>query len=193
MLVELDRLGGSRPAAPGRGPAPERPPAGMISGIIRAASSPIRAATTGKIVAVRVKDGQHVNKGDILFSLEPHDAKASPDDATLRAPFDGTIKLVDVREGTFVMQGTLLTEVVETSNLTVDMPLPLDAVERIKTGLRVAVHRWPATASNYEGEITYIAPDIDAATSTVRFRMTVRGNTEGLKSGMMVTVDLPGK
>ena len=60
----------------------------------------------GKIIAVSVKDGDTVSKGDKLVTLE-----AMKMEHSLTAPFDGTVAVLNVEEGGQVSEGTLLVQI----------------------------------------------------------------------------------
>ena len=80
-----------RPAAQGAGPA---------------SGGKIISPMPGRIVAVRVKPGDRVAKGQPLVTLE-----AMKIEHTLQAPFNGTVKSISVVEGNQVSEGVVLARI----------------------------------------------------------------------------------
>jgi 3-methylcrotonyl-CoA carboxylase alpha subunit len=65
----------------------------------------LEAPMPGKVIAVRVGVGQRVAKGDEVLVVE-----AMKMENALRAPHDGTVKAVHVKEGEAVVPGVVLVE-----------------------------------------------------------------------------------
>ncbi len=64
----------------------------------------------GRVIAVEVRQGDAVSKGQKLLTLE-----AMKMEHSLLAPFDGLVAELDAREGAQVTEGTLLVRVEKTS------------------------------------------------------------------------------
>jgi 3-methylcrotonyl-CoA carboxylase alpha subunit len=71
----------------------------------RASAFGLQAPMPGKVLAVRVEAGQRVAKGEELLVVE-----AMKMENALRAPRDGTVKAVHVREGETVNPASVLVE-----------------------------------------------------------------------------------
>ena len=93
--VELEELTGTAPAASAPVSAPAAP--------APANGETIASPMPGTILAVNVKDGQSVKKGDVLFLLE-----AMKMENEILAPCDGTVTSVSTAKGATVESGTLL-------------------------------------------------------------------------------------
>ena len=95
--ITLEVLEGEAAAAPKAAPAPAAPKAASAGGQSVAAPMP------GTILAVNVKPGQAVKKGDVLIMLE-----AMKMENEFMAPVDGTVGAVNVTKGQSVQSGDVL-------------------------------------------------------------------------------------
>ena len=110
--VEVDEIQAGAAAAPARKPIPAAAPkaaapkaAAPKAAPARPAAAPagaetVKAPMPGNILEVRVKDGQAVQAGDVLFILE-----AMKMENEIMAPCDGTVKQVLVNKGATVNSG----------------------------------------------------------------------------------------
>lgn len=93
------RLGGGpapRPVKAGSGGSAAPTAGGATKGAVR-------AQIAGRIVSVKVKAGAQVARGDLLLILE-----AMKMENEIKAPADGTVKEVLVKDGDRVSEGTVL-------------------------------------------------------------------------------------
>ena len=92
--VEVDEIQAGAAAAPARKPIPAAAPAGAET---------VKAPMPGNILEVRVKDGQSVQAGDVLFILE-----AMKMENEIMAPAAGIVSGVAVQKGSAVATGAVL-------------------------------------------------------------------------------------
>ena len=88
------------PAAPKAAPAPAAAPKAAAGA---AGAVTVKAPMPGNILEVRVKDGQAVQAGDVLFILE-----AMKMENEIMAPAAGTVSGVAVQKGSAVATGAVL-------------------------------------------------------------------------------------
>lgn len=86
-------------AAPAQAPAAEPVAAPAAAG----AGEEIKAPMQGTILSVKVKNGDSVSKGQVLFILE-----AMKMENEIMSPCDGTISSVNVQKGSTVETGAVL-------------------------------------------------------------------------------------
>ena len=113
--VEVDEIQAGAAAAPARKPIPAAAPkaaapkaAAPKAAPARPAAAPagaetVKAPMPGNILEVRVKDGQSVQAGDVLFILE-----AMKMENEIMAPAAGTVSGVAVQKGSAVATGAVL-------------------------------------------------------------------------------------
>ncbi len=95
-LEVLEGDAAAAPAAPKAAPAPAAPKAA-------AGGQAVNAPMPGTILAVNVKPGQAVKRGDVLVILE-----AMKMENEIMAPVDGTVGAVNVTKGQSVQSGAVL-------------------------------------------------------------------------------------
>ena len=95
--ITLEVLEGEAAVAPKAAPAPAAPKAAPAGG------QSVNAPMPGTILAVNVKAGQAVKKGDVLIMLE-----AMKMENEIMAPVDGTVSAVNVTKGQSVQSGDVL-------------------------------------------------------------------------------------
>ncbi len=113
--VEVDEIQAGASAAPARKPIPAAAPkaaapkaAAPKAAPARPAAAPagaetVKAPMPGNILEVRVKDGQSVQAGDVLFILE-----AMKMENEIMAPAAGIVSGVAVQKGSAVATGAVL-------------------------------------------------------------------------------------
>ncbi|MDD7397684.1 MAG: biotin/lipoyl-binding protein [Eubacteriales bacterium] len=113
--VEVEEIQAGAAAAPARKPIPAAAPkaaapkaAAPKAAPARPAAAPagaetVKAPMPGNILEVRVKDGQSVQAGDVLFILE-----AMKMENEIMAPAAGTVSGVAVQKGSAVATGAVL-------------------------------------------------------------------------------------
>ncbi len=113
--VEVDEIQAGAAAAPARKPIPAAAPkaaapkaAAPKAAPARPAAAPagaetVKAPMPGNILEVRVKDGQSVQAGDVLFILE-----AMKMENEIMAPAAGIVSGVAVQKGSAVATGAVL-------------------------------------------------------------------------------------
>ena len=91
---------------------------------------------------------------------------------TIRAPFDGRIAIRQVELGQVVSPGTPIASLQSVSPIHADFWLPQQALAELRAGQRARLRTDVFDGAKWEGEITTVNPEVDAATRNVRVRAT---------------------
>ncbi|MFN0157674.1 MAG: efflux RND transporter periplasmic adaptor subunit [Bacteroidota bacterium] len=97
---------------------------------------------------------------------------------TLRAPFDGSVGLRFVSEGSYISPNTLITTLQDISAVKIDFTFPEKYASEIKKGDKIEF-TVQGREQKFSGAIYAVAPRIDEATRTVRVR-ALSPNPNGL-------------
>ena len=120
---------------------------------------------------------------------------------TVRAPFDGRVTVSAVDPGNFlagaaqpVTLATIYDDEFVYANVEVDNDTYMKMMSHAGQDLdlqKVPVVFNEQLLHEYTGDLTYMAPDVDRATGTIKLRAKIENPYGELKSGMFVSLDLP--
>jgi multidrug efflux pump subunit AcrA (membrane-fusion protein) len=175
-----------------------------------AADAPLAAPTSGVVASVNVAEGQHVQKGDVLVTLNAGTATAkyaeeelarqrklyaqhntslkNLQDAEARlallrvtAPLSGTVTRVNVKPGAAVDVNTVVAEVMDLHRLVVKTDVPGSQARELEPGQEVQVQTQPPVAA----ALSFVSPTVDTANGTVLARALLPADS-GLRPGQFV-------
>ena len=112
---------------------------------------------------------------------------------TVRAPFAGKLGIRSVNLGQYLNPGTPITSLESIDSVYVDFTLPQQRLTEVKVGMPVRLTvggEGEAKPEAIQGQIAAIEPSIDAATRSVKLRASASSQTEKLRPGMFVDVEV---
>jgi membrane fusion protein, multidrug efflux system len=179
-----------------------------------AAAAPLAAPTAGVVADVYVAEGQHVQKGQVLMTLNSSGATldyaeaeaarqkklyaqqntslknlqgAEAQLAALRvvAPLSGTVTRVNVKPGAAVDVNTVVAELMDLKRLVVNAAIPASEAVELKTGQEVQVlTQTPVTAT-----LSFVSPTVNPNNGTVLARAVLPADN-GLQPGQFVQLQI---
>ena len=128
-----------------------------------------------------------------VLGLSSGDGVASTGDGaavSVRAPINGTVVTLDVREGERVSAGQTLMTINGLGSVWVEAAVPQAQASAIRAGTpaTVRVDAWPGRV--FTGQVEALLPDIDATTRTQRARIVLSNADGALAPGMFAHVAL---
>ncbi|MDA3875348.1 MAG: efflux RND transporter periplasmic adaptor subunit [Kiritimatiellae bacterium] len=148
--------------------------------------SVLSSRVPGRITAIRVSEGQRVEKGEVLALLEPLVAQSERPPIELKAPAGGRILRLNLRLGVAVEPGDVLMEISDISQLRVVLHLPELLMTRIPESVQVRVTVPALSRELPAASIERFADELDPAKGLLDAFLTVE-NTDGqLRPGMRV-------
>lgn len=116
--------------------------------------------------------------------------KATIAKKTIRAPFAGRLGIRQANLGQLLRAGSAIVALETEDPIYLDFTLPQQNARQVAVGHRVraTTDAYPGTA--FEGEITAVAPGIDAATRALQVQATFRNPDGRLRPGMFASVEV---
>jgi len=115
-------------------------------------------------------------------------ARARLDRARIIAPTSGMLDDLGVEKGEYVMPGTPVAKIVDTSTVKVVVDVPEKEVGYLKAGDAVDVLASGSAVRRLSGVVTYISAMADGATHSTRVEVSVDNAERLLRSGKIVNV-----
>lgn len=124
-------------------------------------------------------------------SAAAQQARSAIADATLRAPFAGTIAAVRVEAGELatMVPPTILVRLVDLSEIEIRVQVHERELARIAAGDRVSV-RIPSINDTLEGQVTYIAPEVNAQTRSAEVVTRIANADRRVRGGVFAEVSI---
>jgi cobalt-zinc-cadmium efflux system membrane fusion protein len=111
---------------------------------------------------------------------------------TVRAPLDGMVVEKPAVAGQAVDETKLLLTVADLSQVWVEAALPAESLAQVAIGMpaKVSVNAQP---KELDGSVSFVGPVLGEATRMATARVTLPNPGQGLRPGMLATVDLLGR
>jgi membrane fusion protein (multidrug efflux system) len=109
---------------------------------------------------------------------------------TIRAPFAGMLGIRLINLGQMLSAGDAIVSLQALDPVFVNFSLPQQQLSKIKNGLTVRVQTDALPGKIFEGAITALNPQVEAATRNIMVQGTVQNSELLLRPGMFVTVTL---
>lgn len=111
-------------------------------------------------------------------------AERAPETYTVNSPIDGVVLSVDAREGAWMMGGAQLLEIVDASRLWLELDIPERHAAHVSAGQTLAVSVEALPGESFAAEITFVPPELDPMTRSLRARAVLPNPNGRLKAGM---------
>ncbi|HET9554836.1 MAG TPA: efflux RND transporter periplasmic adaptor subunit [Anaeromyxobacteraceae bacterium] len=109
---------------------------------------------------------------------------------TIRAPFDGRISIRQVELGQVLSPGAPIASLQSVDPIHAEFWLPQQALAEVKLGQRTHLHTDTFPGETWEGKVTTVNTEVDAATRNVRMRATYPNPDGRLRPGMFANVEV---
>ena len=133
----------------------------------------------------RVKDGP--SEEDILTAqAKVAAAQATVDMAQLKAPFNGTVTLVNCKPGSVVSAGDLAYRIDDLTHLFIDVDVSEIDINQVKIGQSVTIQFDAITGKEYTGKVTKVATTGELTSGTINYAVEIEivAPTSEIKLGM---------
>jgi membrane fusion protein (multidrug efflux system) len=161
----------------------------------------IRALEKGILSEIRVREGQFVKKGDLMFKIDTarsrtkaDPAKAEMDFTNIIAPFDGLVGRLHMQQASLVMEGDVLTTLSDHSMIWVYFKVPEKqyleymADRKLHEGEKIELVLANRTKFPQPGKLGAIQANFDNQTGTIAFRADFPNPDGLLRHGQSGTI-----
>jgi Cu(I)/Ag(I) efflux system membrane fusion protein len=109
-----------------------------------------------------------------------------------RAPFDGYVMDLGVRQGAAVEAGTTLFQLADLTSVWILAEVPETQAAWIKAGDRAVLTVPAFPGERFTGRVDYVYPELSETTRTLKLRIIVQNPDKTLRPGMFATTQLSG-
>lgn len=155
--------------------------------------SRLNAERTRALRASNTVSQAELDQAEATFKQDAANAdviRSAIEKKTIRAPFAGRMGIRQVNLGASVDARQPLVSLQSLTPVYVDFSLPQQELSQLKTGLTVQVVSDTYPGQKFDGVLTAINPDLDAATRSVSLRATFENTNQLLRPGMFVRVEV---
>ncbi len=165
---------------------------------LRAAQAQARLAEVELERAQRLRKSGNVPQSDLDRALSEEERtkaqvenlQARIDRKTIRAPFTGQVGIREINLGQYVPAGAPIVALQANEKVYANFTLPQQALDKIETGLEIKLSSDVYPDRIFEGSLTAISPEIDAATRSVALQGTFDNPDALLRAGLFVRVEV---
>lgn len=93
--------------------------------------------------------------------------QADLQDTLVTAPISGVVGDMVAKQGDYVETGESLTSITQNQTLDLSIAVPIEYRDQLRLGLPVEINRFPGDKQGVTGRISFIAPQVEAATQTL--------------------------
>jgi membrane fusion protein (multidrug efflux system) len=111
-------------------------------------------------------------------------------DRVITAPFAGVVGLRQVSPGALVAPGTIITTLVDDSEMKLDFTIPAVFLNAVGRGLPVAARTPTFPDETFSGEVTSVDSVVNPVTRSITIRARIPNGDRRLVPGMLMTLDL---
>lgn len=113
-------------------------------------------------------------------------AKAELDDRFIKAPFSGTVGLVDITRGQLVSIGEALLHLDDLSKMQLDVNVPEQYLPELSKDIEVFAHAKAWRGKAFEGQLTAVDSRVNDDSLNLRARIDINNDERLLRPGMLM-------
>ncbi|MCD1654254.1 efflux RND transporter periplasmic adaptor subunit [Treponema zuelzerae] len=163
----------------------------QFSGDVTAKTSlDILPDAAGKIVEVKVKVGDRVEKNSIVALVDASRPGMTYEPGPVKSPISGTITAVNVVPGNMVSQQMSVAKVSKTETLQVTMNVPERFVSKIRAEQKAWLRFDAYPGEVFPARIEEISPVLDQTSRTMAVKLALTDPDPRIKAGMFARVKL---
>jgi len=137
----------------------------------------VKAKTSGEVVKIGAKQGEFVEKDDVLCSLGIVELNRTE----VKAPFSGYLEQI-VKPGNFLERGQVCATIIELDPITFIAEVPEFNINKVKTGQEVTLDL--ITGETVNGKLTFVSKSASTSTRTFKVESQVKNDSGQIRDGI---------
>ena len=137
----------------------------------------VKAKTSGEVVKIGAKQGEFVEKDDVLCSLGIVELNRTE----VKAPFSGYLEQI-VKPGNFLERGQVCATIIQLDPITFIAEVPEFNINKVKTGQEVTLDLITGEAVN--GKLTFVSKSASTSTRTFKVESQVKNDSGQIRDGI---------
>lgn len=162
-----------------------------FGGTVKAVDSvEVLPSVAGKIARISVKDGDKVNRGEVLAQIDPSKPGTEFALSPVKATFSGTVTKLPLSVGAYATTSTTIAEISSTDDLEININVSERFVPLIKEGQVAQVTFKSYPDDFFEAAVKRISPILDPSTRTMEVTLNLKETKGIVKAGMFAHIKL---
>lgn len=137
----------------------------------------VKAKTSGEVVKIGAKQGEFVEKDDVLCSLGIVELNRTE----VKAPFSGYLEQI-VKPGNFLERGQVCATIIQLDPITFIAEVPEFNINKVKTGQEVTLDL--ITGETVNGKLTFVSKSASTSTRTFKVESQVKNASGQIRDGI---------
>ena len=137
----------------------------------------VKAKTSGEVVKIGAKQGEFVEKDDVLCSLGIVELNRTE----VKAPFSGYLEQI-VKPGNFLERGQVCATIIQLDPITFIAEVPEFNINKVKTGQEVTLDL--ITGETVNGKLTFVSKSASTSTRTFKVESQVKNDSGQIRDGI---------
>ena len=137
----------------------------------------VKAKTSGEVVKIGAKQGEFVEKDDVLCSLGIVELNRTE----VKAPFSGYLEQI-VKPGNFLERGQVCATIIQLDPITFIAEVPEFNINKVKTGQKVTLDL--ITGETVNGKLTFVSKSASTSTRTFKVESQVKNDSGQIRDGI---------
>ena len=137
----------------------------------------VKAKTSGEVVKIGAKQGEFVEKDDVLCSLGIVELNRTE----VKAPFSGYLEQI-VKPGNFLERGQVCATIIQLDPITFIAEVPEFNINKVNTGQEVTLDL--ITGETVNGKLTFVSKSASTSTRTFKVESQVKNASGQIRDGI---------
>lgn len=148
----------------------------------------VRAEVGGRVISSPVKQGDFVQKGDLLCQLYIAGREAYP---KIVAPFSGYLETVNVDSGDYLNLGGICASLIDPDPMLLIADIAEKEIAQVQLGSNTTAKL--ISGREISGKVSFIATSADKNTRTFRVEISVANLDRSIRDGVSAEIFIQGK